>query len=183
MSILVYLIGRSGTGKYSIAKELSERNFKIVDNHLINNPIFSLLETSNLNSSVNIPIEAWNAIGKIRNIVFDYLGQEKANNYILTNELFDNDEGDRMLFEQVKNLSVTRGSLFLPVILHITKDENEKRISSPVRVERYKSIRIDEKDWTRDLIKIDHPNLLEIEVSNLSAKAAAEIITNHITKF
>ncbi len=43
-AVLVYLIGRPGTGKLTIAQTfISNRNYLIVDNHLINNPIFSLI--------------------------------------------------------------------------------------------------------------------------------------------
>lgn len=40
--ITLYLIGFAGTGKYTIAKELVKFGYKVIDNHLINNPIFSL---------------------------------------------------------------------------------------------------------------------------------------------
>lgn len=182
MTNLIYLIGRSGTGKYTIAKELAKQGYIIVDNQLINNPIFSLLATEALNSSLTVPTEAWNAIGRIRNIVFEFMTQEKSHNYILTNELFETDEGDHRLFDQVRDLSAQRGSIFLPVRLLISKQENARRISSPGRAERYKSTKIDEKDINRDLIKITHPNLLEIDVSDLSAYEVAQIIIDRINK-
>lgn len=180
MTNLIYLIGRSGTGKYTIAKELSKQGYVIVDNQLINNPIFSLLKTEALNSSLTVPLEAWNAIGKIRDIVFEFMAQEKSNNYILTNELFETDEGDHRLFNQVKDMATKRGSIFLPVKLLISKQENAKRISSPGRAELYKSTKIDEKDINKELIKISHPNLLEIDVSDLSAQEVAKVITEKI---
>lgn len=180
MTNLIYLIGRSGTGKYTIAKELAKQGYVIVDNQLINNPIFALLDTESLNSSLTVPIEAWNAIGKIRNIVFEFIVQEKIHNYILTNELFETDEGDHRLFDQVRDLSAKRGSIFLPVKLLISKQENARRISSPGRAERYKSTKIDEKDMSRELIKATHPNLLEIDVSDLSAQEVAKIIIDKV---
>lgn len=41
--VTLYLIGFAGTGEYTIAKEIANHGYKVVDNHLINNPIFSLL--------------------------------------------------------------------------------------------------------------------------------------------
>lgn len=180
MANIIYLIGRSGTGKYTIAKELAKQGYVTVDNQLINNPIFSLLKTEDLNSSLTIPIEAWNAIGKIRNIVFEFMAQDKLSNYILTNELFDDDKGDHAGYKNVEELAKKRNSTFIPVKLQISYEENTKRISSPGRLERFKSTQIDEKDRNRELIEIDHPNLLEIEVSNLSAQEVAKIIMNKI---
>lgn len=49
-------------------------------------------------------------------------------------------------------------------------------------MERYKSTKIDEKDINRDLIKTTHPNLLEIDVSNLSAQKVAKIIIKKINE-
>ncbi len=180
MTYLIYLIGRSGTGKYTIAKEIAKDGFIIVDNQLINNPIFALLPQESLNSSITIPEQAWKAIGKIRNIVFGYLEQELDNNYVLTNELFDDDKGDHRLYQQVKIMAEKRGSIFLPVKLLITEEENARRITSLKRAERYKSTKIDEKDRNRHLIKIDHPNLLELEVSNLPALESSRVIFSHL---
>lgn len=42
---IIYLLGFPGTGKYTIAKEICKQaDFKLVDNHLINNPLFTLIE-------------------------------------------------------------------------------------------------------------------------------------------
>ena len=180
MTNIIYLIGRSGTGKYTIAKELSKQGYVIVDNQLINNPIFSLLNPDDLNSASTVPIEAWNAIGKIRNIVFEFMAQDKISNYILTNELFDDDKGDHAGYKKVEELAKKRDSTFIPVKLQISYEENAKRIASPGRLERYKSTKIDEKDRNRELIKIAHPNLLEIDVSDLSAQEVSKIIMNKI---
>ena len=145
MTNIIYLIGRSGAGKYIIAKELEKEGYVIVDNQLINNPIFSLLKTDDLNSSLTVPLEAWSAIGKIN---------------ILTNELFDDEEGDHAGYKKVEELAKKRDSTFIPLKLQISYEENEKRIASPGRLERYKSTQIDEHDRNRELIEVDHPNIL-----------------------
>lgn len=64
--VTIYLTGKAGVGKYTIAKQLAEHNFKILDNHLINNPIFSLLD---LDRASPIPQDAWVAVSRIRWVV------------------------------------------------------------------------------------------------------------------
>ncbi len=43
---IMYLIGYGGTGKYTIAKEIAAlTGAVVVDNHLINNPVFSVVRS------------------------------------------------------------------------------------------------------------------------------------------
>jgi len=42
--VVLYLIGFAGTGKLTIAQVLEPLGFKIIDNHLINDPIFKALD-------------------------------------------------------------------------------------------------------------------------------------------
>ena len=95
-SHIIYLIGRPGTGKYTIAQELAKSGFIICDNQLINNPIFTLL---NYDGFKKIPDFAWTTIGHIRTEIFKFLVKMKQNSYVLTNNLYE-DEGDRNLCEK-----------------------------------------------------------------------------------
>jgi hypothetical protein len=172
---LIYLIGRSGTGKYTIAKELAKSGYRIADNQLINNPIFELLSYDGFG---NIPDIAWEAIGKIRTAILDFIALDLHNNYVLTNELLE-DEGDHHCYTQVKQTANKRNALFVPVKLHITLEENARRIVNPDRALRYKSLALDENS-TRPLINIADPNLLELDVTSLSAQHAANVILEFI---
>lgn len=174
MTIIIYLIGKPGTGKYSIAKELALHDYIICDNQLINNPIFSLLQYDGL---MQVPLFAWTTISKIRNAVFDFLKEEKSHNYVLTNVLYC-DEYD--LFAKVEQIAHERHSLFVPVKLLINQEEHIKRIQNKERLLRFKSIDINDTSPEKQLINIIHPNLLELDVTYLSAKAAANIILTFI---
>ena len=98
-TIILYITGRLGMGKYTIAKELAKSyGFILCDNQLINNPVFELLQYEGYEE---IPNFAWDSIAKIRAEIFELLTKLPQNSYVLTNNLYE-DEGDRALYEQVK---------------------------------------------------------------------------------
>ena len=169
----IYLIGKPGTGKYTISKELAKDGYVICDNQLVNNPIFALL---NYDGLMPVPENAWNAIARIRNVVFDFIANERDKSYVFTNVLGEN-AGDHKLFKQVQRIASKRKSLFIPVKLLISEEENKKRIVNIERLHRYKSIDIEDASAENRLIEISHPNLLELDVTDLSAEdAAGEIL-------
>ncbi|MEY4463770.1 MAG: hypothetical protein RLZZ81_741 [Pseudomonadota bacterium] len=96
----------------------------------------------------------------------------------LKNVLEEN-EGDHKLFKQVENMALQHDSLFVPVKLLISEEENNKRICNPERALRYKSLRV---EGSAELINVTHPYLLELDVSDLSAVAAAEKILEYVNK-
>ncbi|WP_341756738.1 MULTISPECIES: hypothetical protein [unclassified Candidatus Tisiphia] len=163
---IIYLIGKPGTGKYTIAKEIAKAGYSICDNQHINNPIFALL---NYDGLTPIPEFAWDAIGLIREGIFNFLSQEISNNYVLTNCLYEVD-GDRKLFNQVQQLAANRKSVFIPIKLLISAEENIKRIQHLDRLPRYKSIDVQDVYPEYPLIQISHPNLFELDVTNLFAR-------------
>lgn len=179
MTIIVYLVGRAGTGKYTIAQEFAKEGFKLVDNHLILNPIFSLLD---LDDVTPISDYIWQTIGKIRDVVFKFIENEPENNYVLTDELYDEYPCNLEIYKSVEALANSRKSVFIPVRLLISKEENIKRIQDPRRKLKGKQMRISNFYEKLNIITINHPNLLEIEVSNLSAGEAKSQIIEHIRK-
>jgi tRNA uridine 5-carbamoylmethylation protein Kti12 len=176
---IIYLTGKPGVGKYTIAKELATNyGFIVCDNQLINNPIFELLQ---YDGYAKIPDFAWECIGNIRTQIFKFLTKETRNSYVLTNNLYE-DEGDRDCYEQVQNMAETRGSLFIPVRLLIDQDEHLRRVVNPKRRERWKSIDPEDVYDETPLLSITHPNLLALNVSNLNSEDSAQAIMNHINE-
>ena len=97
-NVILYLIGFAGTGKLTIAKAILARApFLLVDNHFINNVVFSLID---MDGNSPLPPRVWENVGKVRSIVFDtmrYLSKP-ARNFVLTNELVEGDEEDAKVF-------------------------------------------------------------------------------------
>ncbi|OJU73519.1 MAG: hypothetical protein BGO07_02785 [Alphaproteobacteria bacterium 40-19] len=145
---------------------------------MINNLIFQLLQCDGY---AKIPEFAWDSIAKIRIEVCKFLTKVPWNSYVLTNNLYE-DEGDRALYEEIKDMSGKRGSLFIPVKLSINQDEHLRRVTNPKRRERWKSIDPKHVYDKTPLLYFTDQNLLELEVSRLSAKESAQRIMNHVNR-
>jgi hypothetical protein len=76
-------------------------------------------------------------------------------------------EEDHQIYQQVENTAQQRNLPFIPVRLSLSRQENEKRIQNPQRKLRYKATKINEKLINIPLIKISHPNLLDLDISHL----------------
>jgi len=177
----VYLIGFAGTGKYTIAKELAKLDdFKLVHNHLVNDVIFDVVQEFEKDA----PEEIWEQIAKVRNIMLETIEKhaDKELNYIFTNELTNKRSSDRELFRKIENIFNLRNSDFYPVKLIIDKEEHKKRLESK---ERKLSHKISDGKYADslsnvELLEVKNKNLIEINVSNLSAENAAKEIMKEI---
>ena len=98
---------------------------------------------------------------------------------MLTNCLADTQE-DRELYGQLQQMAQTRGSLFIPVQIQISKEEHLKRLTRPERRQRWKSIDPLDAEDNGPLISISHPNLFSLNVSSLSPEDAAQAIMKHV---
>lgn len=179
---IIYLLGYPGTGKYTIAKEICQiaPEFRLVDNHLINNPLFSLIHTDGI-TPLNPRI--WDNVELIWRAVLDTIVHISPKDYsfVLTNALSNSDK-DVAWFHEVTAMADKRGAQFVPVVLKLSVDEHIKRITSPDRPLRMKEIdptgpeRYAKAD---NLISPEHPNLLTLDISSLSATEAARHILDH----
>ncbi len=184
---IIYLIGFPGSGKYTIAKEICRLapNIRLVDSHLINNPLFSLIP---LDGKTKIPRRVWDNLGKIWDAVIDVMIHVSPLefSFVLTNYLSQNNPNDVAWFEEVKAMTEARKALFIPVLLTIDQEEHKKRIVRSERKDRYKETNPDApiRYATNDcLINIAHSNLLELDVTGLNPEEAAKKIILHASGF
>lgn len=180
---ILYLIGFPGTGKYTIGKQISEQHssFRLVDNHLINNPIFSLLERG----TKTIPEQAWEYIDTIYDAVIDTIKTLSPTDYsfIFTNVLSNEDPEDQIFYDRLSDLAHKRKAHFIPVRLHCTIGEAKKRLIAPERAERFKLTRPDILEHitdTKTLLTISHPHLLDLDVSDKTIDQSVKEILSHI---
>ena len=180
---IIYLLGFPGTGKYTIAKTICEADsgFKLVDNHLINIPLFSLIET---NGSTPLPERIWENISKIWDAVLDTITHiaPKDYSFVLTNALTEQNPNDKLWFDRVKQGASKRGATFLPVRLLCSVEEMERRIIQPERAARMKETNPKSPQHNAEnyeIFKPEHPETLTLDVSDLSPEEAAKIILSH----
>jgi hypothetical protein len=102
--------------------------------------------------------------------------------FILTNALSESGTEDRSWFKEIENMAKARNAVFIPVRLLCSAEEREKRIVQPDRKDRKKAIdpraprRHSETD---EVLKVDHPNLLTLDVTSLKPEQAAGEILVH----
>lgn len=177
---VIYLIGRAGTGKYTIAKEIcTEPGLRLVDNHLINNPVFSLIELDR-----TLPERVWENIDMIWEAVIDTMLHisPASDSFVLTNVLYEGDENDIAWFERIHAFAAERNSCFIPVRLSISEEALLARCDTPERRARFKDTCLDRARRNlreKQLLKVDHDNVLNLDVSDLSPKEAAGLILTH----
>ena len=181
--VTLYLIGFAGVGKYTIAQEFVKVGYKLVDNHLINNPIFSLLDLDSANGKSlqgsKIPDNAWDAIGKIRGAVLDFVACDSESDFVMTNELL-HDPDEHTIYNKVKEIAERRGSLFVPAKLSLDRHEHAKRIKSSGRREKHKSTHLDVAKLERGLIMVEHPHLLEFDITGKASTEVMREILEHV---
>ncbi|MCW5721321.1 MAG: hypothetical protein KIS86_09280 [Devosia sp.] len=179
---IIYLIGHYGVGKLTIARQIcSLTGARLFDNHLANNVVFSLIRED---GATPIPDTAWDIIMTIRRqalIAMADIARPEAC-FVLTNALMEDDPLDRPAFNEVVEVARKRRSVFVPVILSATDAAHAERIPSAEREERLKMTDVAGAALVRarrPLLRIDHPNRLDLDTTTLPPDAAARTIIAH----
>jgi hypothetical protein len=175
----IYLIGFAGCGKLTIAQAIQMRcDCILVDNHLVNNVIFSLIDPD---GKTKLPDKVWENVRRVRAAVLDTIRDmaKPGRTFVFTNELLEGEERDRQLFLEIADLARHRGAFFLPVRLTISPVELARRVIAPGRAERLKSIDPQAaltKARQREVLRPHGFSFLEIDVTTTTAEEVAESI-------
>lgn len=177
-------MGFAGTGKYTIARALSNHTgAKLIDNHLINNSIFTAV---NADGVTPLAAEVWDKVKQIRRIVYDTIRDlsPAGMSFIFTSELRQNNPADYVAFAEVRKLANARGSLFVPIRLVCDVEELCRRIVSPDRRERLKDINPESarRKSAEDMVLAPrHSNLRTIDVTTRSPQSTVAAILKEIS--
>jgi hypothetical protein len=182
---IIALIGFAGTGKYTIARELCElTGAKLIDNHLINNPIFKVVNPDGIRP---LPPGIWDKVKAVRGIVYEAIRELSPPDlsFVFTIELFASSPGDQRAFSDLEELAASRRSLFVPVRLLCEVEELCRRIVDPSRVQMLKSLSPEaarRKSAQETVLDSTHPHVLTIDVTDKTPSETAEMILGHIKK-
>lgn len=175
----IYLLGLPGTGKYTVAKEIAARaDFRIIDNHLINNPVFTVVR---VDGKTALPRAVWKHAADIGRVVFECIRTLSPPHFsfVLTNALYHDQPEDHTWFDNIVGLAKERGATFLPVRLILPDTaEHARRLTDPQREFRMKETdpAAPERYAAKEVLNPNHPHVMTLDVTNLSAAAVAEKI-------
>jgi hypothetical protein len=180
---IIVLIGFAGTGKYTIGREVCERTgAKLIDNHLINNPIFKVVDADGVTA---LPQGVWDKVKTIRAIVYDAIRELSPPDlsFVFTIELIEGKAGEEKAFQDLEELAAARKSLLVPIRLLCNVDELCRRVATPGRIAMLKAISPEAaraKAAVAEVLKPLHPNLRTIDVTRKSPLESVEAVLNEI---
>lgn len=181
---IVLLIGFAGTGKYTIGRELCERTgAKLVDNHLINNPIFKVV---NADGVTPLPARVWDKVREVRATVYDAIRElsPPEMGFVFTMELRESQPGDLGAFRELEQLALERQSRFVPIRLICGVEELCRRVADPERVAMLKEISPElarKKSADDSVLNAPHPNQRTLDVTKRTASGSVDAILDEVS--
>ena len=182
---IIYLIGVPAVGKYTVAREIARlTGAKVVDNQLINNPVFSVIGYDGTDA-FPFPQGAWAQIGKIQRAVLTVIRDfcPPGDSFVFTNVLDARAPGDKTCFRRIERLAGQRGAAFFPVWLTCDGAALRRRKSTPERRARLKDIDLTNVSWYLrefEVLKVPHPNALTLDTSRCEPGQTARRILEHV---
>lgn len=181
---MVVLIGFAGTGKYTIGRELCERTgARLVDNHLINNPIFKVV---NADGVTPLPAGVWDKVKEIRATVYQAISElsPPEMGFVFTMELRQSNPLDLLAFQDLELLAVARQSRFVPIRLICGVEELCRRVVDPEREAMLKEIspELARKKMAEDsVLNVPHPNQRTLDVTKRTASGSVDAILDEVS--
>ena len=181
---MVLLIGFAGTGKYTIGRELCERTgARLVDNHLINNPIFTVV---NADGVTPLPHGVWDRVKEVRAAVYKTIRElaPPGMGFVFTMELRESNPEDEKAFRDLERLAAACHSRFIPIRLICGVEELSRRVADPARVAMLKEIspELVRKKFAEDeVLNVPHENQRTLDVTKRTASGSVDAILDEIS--
>src|SRR5688572_2294545 len=124
----IYLMGVAGAGKLTVAKAIAAKTgARLVDNHLINNPIFTVVRQDGVTP---LPRAVWDRTFAIRTAVLETIASLSPPewSFVFTHEAYG-EAYDIAVYQLTRKAAAVRKAKFLPVRLVCDPDE----IANPER--------------------------------------------------
>lgn len=182
--IIIYLIGYTGVGKRTIAKEISKITaVRFFDNDHLYNVVTTLVNQERLLNKRLIKHYL-----KLKLLAYDIIidGCNMHDSFILCEELHENNPLHKELYDKMFETANSRGSIFIPIILDCAAEEIIIRYMKRNRTKEFKPAT---KEFCKHnilankILNISHPNELKIDVTSMSPKDAANEIVRRMEKF
>src|SRR5258706_3722695 len=181
---IVALIGFSGTGKYTIGRELCERTgAKLIDIELINSPVFTVV---NADGVTPLPPKVWDSVKEIRETVYQAIRElsPPEMSFVFTMELRQSNTRDHAAFWDLAELAVARQSRFVPIRLICGVEELCRRVTDPARATMLKEVSPElarKKSAEDEVLNVPHPNLRTLDVTKRTASGSVDAIHDEVS--
>ena len=182
---IIYLIGIPAVGKYTVAKEIVRlTGAKLVDNQLINIPIFSVVGYEGT-AAFQFPACATKQIEKIHRAVLAVVQECPANYSFVFTNVVEATPYDRAWYRRIERVAEQRKAKFFPVWLTCDATTIRQRKDNPDRKARFKDTDLTNIDyWVNDfeVLMTDDPNGLVVDTTNSSPNKTARTILTHVRR-
>ncbi|MFN2578973.1 MAG: hypothetical protein ABR607_14940 [Pyrinomonadaceae bacterium] len=181
---MVLLIGFAGTGKYTIGRELCERTgAKLIDNHLINNPIFRVIDADGVTP---LPSSVWDRVQEVRAAVYKAIRElsPPGMGFVFTMELRESKSGDQKAFRDLERLAAACQCRFIPIRMICGVEELCRRVADPARAAMLKEISVElaRKKFAEDeVLNLPHPNQRTLDVTKRTVSGSVEAILDEVS--
>ena len=181
---VVLFYGTPASGKYTMAKRLSDENGFLLDNHYFHDMFKNLIEVPEEKKK-----QYFDEVGALKEYFLDIIKRfypKKENvRYILTACIAENEKNNILKFEE---FALALNADFIPIELKADVEVLKKRCQTEYRKWRKK---ISNPEKLERLIKeafykspdFEHQNKLFLDTSDLSEDETFEKIKNHLQKF
>lgn len=182
---IIYLLGVPAVGKYTVAKEIGRMTgARVVDNQLINIPVFSVVGYDG-KDSFPFPPGASKHIETIRSAVLAVIRNccPPDDSFVFTNVLDAKDPGAREMFRRIQRLAKHRKAGFFPIWLTCDAATLRRRKDSPDRRARFKDTDLTSITWWLEefeVFKVEHRNALTLNSADFEPQETAGRILEHI---